>query len=187
MLIRSTEPGSPHSSIPSHTPSSDTGYVVCLFRECDSMNETNKPHELKKATSPAPNSLSECRLGKTVSRLRQGQCKVSVLWTYAIDPIAISPKLCISIDFPLSLHSRRSTSSEKSTDPRKKPTDCGKAKDSSVKPQNVVGIFNRTQCLLLRQTGHRSLCMSHSSIYKPLVHRVVHRSWGTAYQAICTQ
>lgn len=104
------------------------------------------------------------------------------MWTYAIDPIAISPKLCISIDFPVSPHSERSISSEKSKDPREKPTAWGKTKDSSVKPQNVVGIFNGTQCPLLRQTGHRSLCTSPFSIETPFVHRVVHRSWGTAYQ-----
>ena len=171
---RSTGPGQPSRlqfPLMRHHPSLGLSFVCFVS---DSMNETNQPNESKKP--PAPNSLSECRLDP----LSAGCDKVSLLWTYAIDPIAISPKLCISIDFPVSLHSGRSTSSEKSTDPRKKPTACGKAKDSSVKPQNVVGIFNGTQCLLLRQTGHRSLCMSPFSIETPLVHRVVHRSWGTA-------
>ncbi|MEY4704927.1 MAG: hypothetical protein RL042_1129 [Nitrospirota bacterium] len=82
----------------------------------------------------------------------------------------------------MATHIRRSASSRKSARLHQKTTACGKAKDSPVKPQNIVGIFNRTQCLFFRQTAHRSLCLSHFYIYNLLVHRVVPRSWGTAGQ-----
>ena len=60
---------------------------------------------------------------------------------------------------------------------------CGKDKDSSVKPQNVVGIFKQTQCLFFRQTVHASLRMGHFSSDDTLAHRVIHRSWGIAYES----
>ncbi len=90
--------------------------------------------------------------------------------------------LCISMILYASPHNQMSGSSKKSEQGGGKTITCGKAKKISVKPQNVVGIFKRTQCLLFRQTGHRSLSISHFSIYEPLMHRVVHRSWGTACQ-----
>ena len=92
--------------------------------------------------------------------------------------------LCISMILYASPHNQMSGSSKKSEQGGGKTITCGKAKKISVKPQNVVGIFKRTQCLLFRQTGHRSLSISHFSIYEPLMHRVVHRSWGTAYEAL---
>jgi hypothetical protein len=55
---------------------------------------------------------------------------------------------------------------------------CGKTKDLSVKPQNLVGIFRRTQCPFFRQTVHASLRMGHFSAVDVLMHRVIHRNCG---------
>jgi hypothetical protein len=55
---------------------------------------------------------------------------------------------------------------------------CGKTKDLSVKPQNLVGKFKRTQCPFFRQTVHESLRMGHFSAVGVLMHRVIHRNWG---------
>jgi hypothetical protein len=61
---------------------------------------------------------------------------------------------------------------------------CGKTKDLSVKPQNLVGKFKRTQCPFFRQTVHESLRMGHFSAVGVLMHRVIHRNWGPHIGAI---
>jgi hypothetical protein len=54
----------------------------------------------------------------------------------------------------------------------------GKEKKLSVKPQNVGGLFKKTQCPFFRQTADRTLHLSPFSIDTTVIHRVIHRSWG---------
>lgn len=101
--------------------------------------------------------------------------------SFLLTPEEYSPRLCISMHFAWAPHIRRTASSMKSTAPQNNPTACSKAHEMPVKPQNVVGLFCGPQCLFSRQSARRSLNIGHCSIQRALVHRVIHRSWGTAY------
>lgn len=57
-------------------------------------------------------------------------------------------------------------------------TNGGKEKDPFVKPQNMGGRAERTQCSLFKQIGYPSLDMSHLCSQTSFMHRVIHRSWG---------
>jgi hypothetical protein len=58
------------------------------------------------------------------------------------------------------------------------PRDCGKEKESSVKPLNIVGRLVRAQCLFIRQSARMTVEISHFNDRISLMHRVIHRSWG---------
>jgi hypothetical protein len=58
------------------------------------------------------------------------------------------------------------------------PRDCGKEKESSVKPLNIVGLFEEALCLFIRQSASRTVEISHFNDRISLMHRVIHRSWG---------
>lgn len=106
-----------------------------------------------------------------------------LLYDLAIDALTISITLCISVIFQAAPHNLMSSSSKKFAQGKGIAIACGKAKKLYVKPQNIVGLFKRTQCPFFRQTADRSLYLSLFSIDTPIIHRVIHRSWGTPYQS----
>lgn len=58
------------------------------------------------------------------------------------------------------------------------PRDCGKEKESSVKPLNMGGHPGEAQCLFIRQSARETVEISHLNDKFLLMHRVIHRSWG---------
>lgn len=57
------------------------------------------------------------------------------------------------------------------------PRDCGKEKESSVKPLNMGGRLIDAQCLFIRQCAHGTVEISHLNDKFLLMHRVIPRSW----------